>query len=86
MALSGQFRPIGTMVRVAALSLVQERFYSGTVVDDTLTPKQQHRQRFQEFKRALEHAQKKQLLGMEGDFVWPFRVDRQEDDQSGDEC
>ena len=60
---------------------MRERFYSGTVVDDTLTPKQQQKQKFQEFKRALEHAQKKRLLTMDGDYVWPIRTDQQEDDE-----
>ena len=79
LAQHGVERPIlsdGTTVRMVSEDLVRERFNSCTIGDGT--PEQQRKQKFQQFKRALEHAQQKLLAGLHEGYLWLILNDQPE--------
>ena len=78
-----QIPPDGPVVRMVDQEVVREQFYSRTPAEGT--PKQKRQLRFLQFKRALEWAEDRQLIGIEEindtTYLWLSRPDRGEENE-----
>ena len=77
-------QPDGPVVRMVDKETVRERFFAGTPADGTSTQKRQFK--YQQFKRALDYAEDRQLIGIgeigKVTYIWLARRLDIEDDEN----
>ena len=79
-------QPDGPVVRMVDKETVRERFFAGTPADGTSTQKRQFK--YQQFKRALDYAEDRQLIGIgeigKVTYIWLAQPDIEDDENEPD--